>query len=95
MITKATEQVFWTAVNQVPVQYPWLNENLDCEIAIIGGGITAALCALRFSQAGYDTVMLGASPIGFGGTASSSGMMSVDGEQSITTLVEKSARTGQ
>lgn len=89
MITKATEQVFWTAVNQVPVQYPWLNENLDCEIAIIGGGITAALCALRFSQAGYDTVMLGASPIGFGGTASSSGMMSVDGEQSITTLVEK------
>jgi glycine/D-amino acid oxidase-like deaminating enzyme len=89
LVIKATEQVYWTAVNQVPVQYPWLTENLDCEIAIIGGGVTAALCALRFSQAGYDTVILGASPIGFGGTATSSGMMSVDGEQCITTLVEK------
>lgn len=89
MITKATEQFFWTSVNPVPVQYPWLTENLDCEIAIIGGGVTAALCALRFSEAGYDTVLLSASPIGFGGTAASSGMMSIDGEQCIATLVDK------
>lgn len=89
MVVKATEQVFWTSINPVPAQYPWLTENLNCDIAIIGGGVTAALCALRFSQAGYDTVMLSASPIGFGGTATSSGMMSIDGEQCITTLVDK------
>ena len=81
MVTKATEKIYWTAVNKVPAQYPWLTENLDCEIAVIGGGITAALCSLKFAQAGYNTVMLSASPVGFGGTAASSGMMSIDGEQ--------------
>lgn len=89
MVVKSKEQIFWTSVNNVPAQYPWLTENIDCEIAIIGGGVTAALCALSFSGAGYDTVMLSASPIGFGGTASSSGMMSIDGDQSVIELIEK------
>jgi glycine/D-amino acid oxidase-like deaminating enzyme len=89
MVVKANERIFWTSINNVPAQYPWLTENIDCEIAVIGGGITAALCALRFSQAGYDTVMIGASPIGFGATSTSSGMMSIDGEQSIAALVDK------
>ncbi|MDD3693531.1 MAG: FAD-dependent oxidoreductase [Oscillospiraceae bacterium] len=89
MVINTKEQLFWTSVNNVPAQYPWLTEDINCEIAIVGGGVTAALCALRFSEAGHDTVMVSQSPIGFGGTAASSGMMSIDGEQSISTLVEK------
>lgn len=89
MIKKSTEAAFWTSVNEAPAQYPWLAQDITCEIAIIGGGMTAALCAMRFAQAGYDTVMLGAEPVGYGGTAVSSGMMSVDGEECLTELVEK------
>ncbi|MDD4413843.1 MAG: FAD-dependent oxidoreductase, partial [Oscillospiraceae bacterium] len=89
MVTKAVEKTFWTDINQVPKQYPWLTDNLECEIAIIGGGVTAALCALRFAEAGCSTIMLSASPIGFGGTAASAGMMSIDAEQCINTLVDK------
>ena len=84
MIKKSTEAAFWTSVNEAPAQYPWLAQDITCEIAIIGGGMTAALCAMRFAQAGYDTVMLGAEPVGYGGTAVSSGMMSVDGEECLT-----------
>ncbi len=89
MVTKAIEKTYWTDINQVPKQYPWLTDNLECEIAIVGGGVTASLCALKFAGAGLDTIMLSASPIGFGGTAASGGMMSVDGEQCIATLVDK------
>ena len=89
MVVNAKEQVFWTSINSVPAQYPWITENIECEVAIIGGGITAALCALRFAQAGYDTVMVGASPIGFGATSTASGMMSIDGEQAIASLVDE------
>lgn len=89
MIKKSTDKVFWTAVSKVPQQYPWLTEDIQCEVVVIGCGVTAALCALRFAKAGYDTVMVGASPVGFGGTSLSSGMMSVDGEQCIASLVDE------
>lgn len=89
MIKKPTDKAFWTAVNPVAQQYPWLNEDIECEVAVIGCGVTAALCALRFAKAGYDTVMVGASPVGFGGTSLSSGMMSIDGEHCLTSLVEE------
>jgi glycine/D-amino acid oxidase-like deaminating enzyme len=88
MIKPSTEAAFWTTINTIPTEYPWLSENLECDVAVIGCGITAALCSLRFAQAGYDTVMVGASPVGYGGTSASSGMMSIDGEQCIATLVD-------
>lgn len=88
MVKNTTAGALWTSVNPVPTQYPWLKEDIDCEVAVVGGGVTAALCALRFAKAGYDTVMIGASPIGYGGTSVSSGMMSVDGEQCMATLVD-------
>ena len=89
MIKKSANAAFWTRVDPVPVQYPWLSENIDCEVAVVGCGVTAALCALQFAQAGYDTVMVGASPVGYGGTSVSSGMMSIDGEQCLLSLVEE------
>lgn len=89
MVKKTTEAVFWTAINEAPAQYPWLSQDLDCEVAVIGGGATAALCALRFAKAGCDTVMLGAEPVGYGGTAASSGILCMDGEECLTQLVEK------
>ena len=46
MIKKSTEAAFWTSVNEAPAQYPWLAQDITCEIAIIGGGMTAALCAM-------------------------------------------------
>ena len=89
MIKKTTKAVFWTAAAEAPAQYPWLSQDIDCEVAVIGGGLTAVLCALRFAQAGCDTVLLGAEPIGHGGTAASSGMMCLDGEECLTELVDK------
>ncbi|HJD22541.1 MAG TPA: FAD-binding oxidoreductase [Firmicutes bacterium] len=89
MVKKTTQAVFWTAAGQAPAQYPWLSQNAECEIAVVGGGLTACLCALRFAQAGYDTVMVGAEPVGYGGTAASSGMMGLDAEGCLSELVEK------
>ncbi len=89
MVKKTTKAVYWTGVNEAPAQYPWLSQDLDCKVAIVGGGLTAVLCALRFARAGYDTVVLGAEPLGYGGTAASSGMMCLDGDECLTELVDK------
>ncbi|MCI9272618.1 MAG: FAD-binding oxidoreductase [Clostridiales bacterium] len=68
----------WTSINAVPAIYPWLYQNEDCEVCVVGGGITGALCALQFAQAGVDTVLLAGGPVGYGGTSHSAGVLQAD-----------------
>lgn len=89
MIKKVVNAPLWTNMHTAPAQYPWLDTDITCDVAVVGGGIAAALCALRFAQAGMDTVMLSAAPVGHGGTAVSSGILSLTGEDSFACLVDK------
>ena len=77
MIKNTIEAPLWPSVDTIPAQYPWLSADETCEVAVLGGGVTAAMCALRFAEAGIDTVLVSASPVGFGGSACSSGMMTL------------------
>lgn len=72
----------------MPTQYPWLGENLTCTVAVVGGGLTAAMTAMRFAEAGIDTIMLSADPVGHGATSAAAGIMSIDGEEGLGALVE-------
>ena len=47
--------------------------NLDCEIAIIGGGFTGMTAALTLAENGHDVVLLEASVIGSGGSGRNGG----------------------
>ena len=51
-----------------------------CEVCVVGGGITGALCALQFAKAGMDTGLLAGGPIGYGGTCQSAGIVQADPE---------------
>ena len=71
MVKKVTVAPLWTALSTTPAQYPWLDRDLTCQVAVVGGGMAAAMCALRFAEAGIDTALFSASPIGSGSTAAS------------------------
>jgi len=47
--------------------------NLDCEVAIIGGGFTGMTAALTLAENGHDVVLLEASVIGSGGSGRNGG----------------------
>ncbi len=79
---------FWTASAKVPNQYPYLAEDINCEIAVVGGGITGALCAYKLQQAGVDTVLLDSSLIGFGTTGASSSILQYDVDYDLIKLKE-------
>lgn len=89
MIKNTIEAPLWPSVDTIPAQYPWLSADETCEVAVLGGGVTAAMCALRFAEAGIDTVLVSASPVGFGGSACSSGMMTLASGDSLVSLVEE------
>ena len=77
MIKKVVKAPLWTNTYATPAQYPWLDTDISCDVAVVGGGIAAALCALRFAEAGLHTVLLSATPVGHGSTAVSSGILSL------------------
>jgi glycine/D-amino acid oxidase-like deaminating enzyme len=55
--------------------YPQLDRDIACEVAIIGGGITGAMCAHELVRAGVDCVVLDRRELCHGSTAASTGLL--------------------
>ncbi len=79
----------WTSRDKAPCQFPWLDKDEYCDVAIIGGGIAAAMCARRFAEAGISTVVVSSNPVGFGATAASMGVISYQAQEGLTGLSKK------
>lgn len=89
MIKNTVHAPAWTSLTPAPKQYAWLDQDITCQVAVVGGGISAAMIALRFAQAGLDTVMISESPLGYGATAVSSGIMTLSGGECLTCLADE------
>jgi glycine/D-amino acid oxidase-like deaminating enzyme len=55
--------------------YPRLKGRQETRVAVVGGGLTGAACALAFSIAGHDVVLLEAGAVGGGATAGADGLL--------------------
>lgn len=66
---------FWPINDGLGGVYPPLTENVDCEVAIIGGGITGALVGFHLAEAGIATVVLDRRDAGHGSTAGSTALL--------------------
>ncbi|WP_175414913.1 NAD(P)/FAD-dependent oxidoreductase [Nibricoccus aquaticus] len=83
---------FWIIKNGILGVYPTLRENVECEVAIIGGGVSGALIGYRLAEAGIDAVMLDKRDIGTGSTAASTSLLQYETD---LTLTELSGRMGE
>lgn len=81
-----TGQTLWSIKNPVFKQYPYLIENIKCEVLIIGAGISGAICAFDFSESGVDTVVIDRSIIGYGSTRASTSILQYEIDQDMTGL---------
>ncbi len=76
----------WTDLNAVPAQYPWLAQDITCDVAIVGGGITGAMCAKKFAQEGIQVALLAAGAVGCGNSSCSNGILHYEAGRSMTDL---------
>ena len=70
-------------------RYPRLTGVHRADVAIVGGGITGAITALRFAGAGVDAVVLEAGRIGHGSTAASSALLLQEPDAGLAALSER------
>ena len=75
--------------NGIINSYPSLRENIECDILIIGGGITGALVGYQLSSEGYRTVVIDKRDIGAGSTSATTSMIQYELDAPLYSLVEK------
>ncbi|MBZ4187842.1 NAD(P)/FAD-dependent oxidoreductase [Niabella beijingensis] len=70
-----TFESFWLVKNGLLHSYPSLQEDLQSEIIVIGGGITGALISHALLKEGYEVTLLDKRDIGQGSTAATTSML--------------------
>ncbi|HET8763233.1 MAG TPA: FAD-binding oxidoreductase, partial [Gemmatimonadales bacterium] len=69
--------------------YPSLASDIECDVLVIGAGVTGALCAWQLVEAGLDTVVVDAREIGWGSTSASTALLMYDLDASLVELTQR------
>ena len=79
---------FWPSQDESPPVYPTLQEDLNCEVLVLGGGITGAFIAHHLVKEGLDVVILDKRAVGRGSTAASTALVEYEIDTSLTDLAK-------
>ena len=79
---------YWAIKNGLMNVFPPLREDVRCEVAIVGGGITGALIAREFVSHGYDTCVVEQRDIAWGSTAASTALLQYEIDTHLVELAK-------
>ncbi|MBP2167454.1 gamma-glutamylputrescine oxidase [Erwinia toletana] len=66
---------YYAATANPHADWPQLEESIQCDVCIIGGGFTGLSSALYLTEAGYDVVLLEAARVGYGASGRNGGQV--------------------
>ena len=78
---------YWPTTFPDAPTYPTLQENLSCDVLIIGGGSSGAQCAYYLANANLNVVVIEKTTIGSGSTSANTALLQYSGEKMFTNLV--------
>ncbi len=77
---------YFIRTNAPGTQYPYLREDLHCDVLIVGGGVTGAIAGYYFAKAGIDTVLIDKARIAHGSTAITTSLLQYELDDDAATL---------
>lgn len=84
-----SDHPFWPLNSGLIRSYPSLKADLDCEVLVLGAGITGALCAYHLTKAGMDVAVLDKRDVASGSTSASTAMLQYEIDTPLTDLIER------
>ncbi len=81
-----TNEPFWLVKTGLMQSYPSLRSNLECDVLIVGGGITGSLIAHQCIKDGYKTVLIDKREIANGSTSATTSMLQYEIDKSLSEL---------
>jgi len=79
---------FWAIKNGLMRTFPALDMDIECDVAVIGGGITGALIADELSSKGFAVTVIEQRDIGWGSTAASTALLQYEIDTHLTELAD-------
>jgi glycine/D-amino acid oxidase-like deaminating enzyme len=83
-----SNEPYWLLKNGIINSYPSLRNDIECDILIVGGGITGALVAYQLSSEGYRTVVIDKRDIATGSTSATTSMIQYELDSPLYSLSE-------
>ncbi len=78
---------YWPIKNGLLASFPSLEENLSCEVAVVGRGITGSLIAHHLCAASIDAVVVDKRDIGTGSSSGSTGLLQYEIDVPLSELI--------
>lgn len=82
----------FTKINKNLKQYPYLTEDIETEVIIIGGGVTGALVSYYFSKKGIPSIILEKGRIAHGSTSITTSLLQYELDSNAQELLEYTTR---
>ena len=89
-----SNEPFWLVKNGIVNSYPSLKEDEECDVLIIGGGITGSLIAHQMVKDGYQTILIDRREISNGSTSATTSMLQYEIDVPLYELIELIGRNG-
>jgi len=89
-----SNEPFWLLKNGIINTYPSLKSDQECDVLIIGGGITGGLIAHQMVKDGYKTILIDKREICNGSTSATTSMLQYEIDVPLYKLIEKIGEKG-
>lgn len=80
---------FWAVKNGLMYAFPQLEDDLRCDVVVVGAGITGALIADELSAHGHDVVVVEQRDVGWGSTSASTALLQYEIDTHAIDLVRR------
>jgi len=80
---------WWAVKNGLLHAFPPLQQDLRCDVAVLGGGISGALIADELAAHGHDVVVIDRRDVGWGSTAASTALLQYEIDTPMTELARR------
>ena len=82
----------WLAQRAPKRTYPGQRGTIDTDVVIVGGGVTGAICAYLFAEAGVRVVLLESKAVGLGSTVASTALLMQEPDRDFRDLADRFGR---
>ncbi|MCA1031254.1 FAD-binding oxidoreductase [Bacillus timonensis] len=80
-------QLFWLKTLPNPPSYPTLEEDIECDVLVVGGGVSGGHCAHYLNKAGCKVVVIDKRKIGLGSTSANTGLLQFMNDKMLSTII--------
>ncbi|WP_379086191.1 NAD(P)/FAD-dependent oxidoreductase [Pedobacter sp. UC225_65] len=89
-----SNEPYWLVKNGILQSYPSLRTDINCDVLIVGGGITGALMAHAAIQNGFNTVLIDKREIANGSTSATTSMLQYEIDIPLYQLIKMIGEEG-